>query len=166
LPFNPNPTRNPYAAELLELYGALTGNSIRAAIVLIEAGIAFTPRRVNLASGALRHPEYLVLNPAGKVPTLVDHSYSPALVISNNSVRRQQSARATLAYHFRCRALEGLRSFSIFVTDMIAPSHAAFFSNRSGNQIGELRSMNGLWRLCKLLKLFSNKTTSQELHSR
>ena len=34
-----------------ELHGAQTGNSIRAAIALEEAGLAYTPKLVDLSSG-------------------------------------------------------------------------------------------------------------------
>jgi GST-like protein len=36
----------------LELYGAQTGNCIRAAIALEEAGLSYTPKLVDLSSGA------------------------------------------------------------------------------------------------------------------
>lgn len=62
---------------LVELYGSETGNSLRAAIALAEADIAFTRKCMELRAGAHRKPEFLVLNPAGKVPTLEDYSHSP-----------------------------------------------------------------------------------------
>ncbi|MFP3566821.1 glutathione S-transferase family protein [Paraburkholderia sp. SIMBA_030] len=39
--------------------------------MLIEMGIAFEARLVDIDSGDQRNPEYLRLNPAGRVPTLV-----------------------------------------------------------------------------------------------
>lgn len=49
----------------IELYGAPTGNSLRAAIALEEAGIPYTARRLNLQANEQRDLSYLALNPAG-----------------------------------------------------------------------------------------------------
>lgn len=123
-------------AELIELYGALTGNSIRAAIALAEAGITFAPRRLDLASGAQRHPEYLALNPTGKVPTLVDHNYSPALVINqSNAIIQYADSKAPGRLSPATSDAERFKvydRFLFFVTDVIAPSHAAFFLKQIG----------------------------------
>lgn len=125
-------------AGLIELYGARTGNSIRAAIALAEAGIPFLPRRLDLNSGALSQPEYLALNPAGKVPTLVDHSYSPAMVINqSNAIIHYADIRAPGRLSPADSEADRLRvydRFLFFVTDVIAPSHAAFFLKQIGRQ--------------------------------
>lgn len=39
--------------------------------MLIEAGIAFEARLIDIDTGAQRNPEYLRLNPSGRVPTLI-----------------------------------------------------------------------------------------------
>ena len=56
----------------IELHGAQTGNSVRAAIALEEAGLTYTPRLVDLSSGAHQGADHLALNPLGKVPVLVE----------------------------------------------------------------------------------------------
>nr|WP_274520167.1 hypothetical protein [Cupriavidus sp. IDO] len=50
------------------MYGALTGNCIRAAIALDEADIPYTVKRINLAAGEQRIEQYRVPNAFGKVP--------------------------------------------------------------------------------------------------
>ncbi len=69
----------------IELYGAPTGNSLRAAIALEEAGIPYTARRLNLQANEQRDLSYLALNPAGKVPTLVDHSSTSRWSLTNRT---------------------------------------------------------------------------------
>ena len=68
----------------LDLYGAKTGNCLRTAIALEEAGLTFTPRPLELSAGAHRAPAHLALNPRGRVPVRVvpdaDAAQSPALV--------------------------------------------------------------------------------------
>jgi glutathione S-transferase len=46
--------------------------SIRARWALQEIGADFEPIRVNLVAGEHRRPEFLKINPAGKIPVLVD----------------------------------------------------------------------------------------------
>ena len=127
----------------IELYGAETGNTIRAAIALEEAGIAYTARHVDLHAGEHRDPAFLALNPAGKVPTLVDRSSTPALVINQSNAiiqyaDHQAPGRLAPAGHGPQRDKVFDRYF-FFVTDIIAPSHAAFFLHQAGmNEAAEL----------------------------
>lgn len=53
------------------LYYAPTACSIAPHIALEEIGADFEPRQIDLAKGEQRSPEYLAVNPAGRVPALV-----------------------------------------------------------------------------------------------
>jgi glutathione S-transferase len=53
-------------------YGISSGNSARVAFVLHEAGVAYVPHALHVPHGQSRSPDYLALNPMGKVPALVD----------------------------------------------------------------------------------------------
>lgn len=122
--------------NLIELYGAQTGNCLRAAIALIEADIPFTVRHVDLRAGAHMTPTFKVLNPAGKVPTLVDHSFTPPLVIhQSNAIVQYADAKAPGKLSPSEIGPDRFRMFDryfFFVTDVIATSHAAFFLQRVG----------------------------------
>ena len=128
---------------VIELYGANTGNSFRAAIAFEEANIAYTARPLDLRKGEHRDPVFLALNPAGKVPTLIDRSSTPALVINQSNAIIQYAnskapGRLSPAQHGAERNKVFDRYF-FFVTDIIAPSHAAFFLRQSGlNDAAEL----------------------------
>ncbi|MGH9575873.1 MAG: glutathione S-transferase N-terminal domain-containing protein, partial [Terriglobales bacterium] len=54
-----------------KLYYAPGACSLASHIALEEVGIAYETERLNLAEGDQRKPEYLRLNPRGRVPTLV-----------------------------------------------------------------------------------------------
>ncbi|HKA34257.1 MAG TPA: glutathione S-transferase family protein [Candidatus Binatia bacterium] len=56
----------------MRLYEFGPTRSIRARWMLQELGVDFEPVTVNLAAGEHRRPEFLRVNPAGKVPVLVD----------------------------------------------------------------------------------------------
>jgi glutathione S-transferase len=56
----------------MKLYEFPPTRSIRARWILQELGVDFEPVRVNLQAGDNRQPDFLAINPAGKVPALVD----------------------------------------------------------------------------------------------
>ena len=56
----------------MKLYEFAPTRSIRVRWTLQELGVDFEPIRVNLLAGEHRRPEFLKINPAGKIPVLVD----------------------------------------------------------------------------------------------
>ncbi len=60
----------------MKLYGfPMSPNSRRVHLVLEEVGEPYEYVEVDLTKGANKAPEYLALNPCGRVPTLVDGGY-------------------------------------------------------------------------------------------
>lgn len=57
---------------MMKLYGFGPTRSLRALWGLKELGLEFEFVQVNLQAGEHRRPEFLAINPAGKVPVLVD----------------------------------------------------------------------------------------------
>lgn len=53
-------------------YGRVSGNSARSLFTLCEAGADFEGRLLDTQKGENRSPEYLAINPMGKIPSLVD----------------------------------------------------------------------------------------------
>ncbi|MGE8064479.1 glutathione S-transferase family protein [Pseudomonas sp. NPDC089569] len=123
-------------SEQIELYGAETGNSLRAAIALEEAGIAYVARKLSLKNAEHKDAAYLLLNPAGQVPTLVDHSCTPPQIIcQSNAIIQYADAKAPGHLAPACGGAERTAVYEryfYFVTDVIAPSHAAFFLRGKG----------------------------------
>ena len=56
----------------MELYTAGTGNGQRAAIAVNECGVACKIHVLNLPQGDQKKPDYLKINPTGRIPTLID----------------------------------------------------------------------------------------------
>lgn len=56
---------------MLTLYFAPGSSSFAAHIALYEVGTAFEPRPMSFKTNDMRSPEFLKINPAGKVPTLL-----------------------------------------------------------------------------------------------
>ena len=59
----------------MKLYEFGPTRAIRARWTLQELGVDFEPIRVNLLAGEHRRPEFLKINPAGKLPVLVDGNF-------------------------------------------------------------------------------------------
>ena len=57
---------------MIDFYTAATSNGQRVAITLEELGLPYTLHKLNLQNGDQKKPEYLAINPAGMIPTIVD----------------------------------------------------------------------------------------------
>ena len=61
---------------MLELYAfPLSGNSRKAALTLEEVGAEYEYHSIDLMQGGQKQPDYLAINPNGKVPTLRDDDH-------------------------------------------------------------------------------------------
>ena len=122
----------------LELYGARTGNCLRAAVGLEEAGLAYTVRHVGLAQGEQRSAAHLALNPAGKVPVLVVHSDAgtPEFVLSQSSAilfyAADNAPGSLLPLDVGLDRMRVLEAYFYFTSDIIALNGAAFVLKGQG----------------------------------
>jgi len=57
---------------MLQVYAFSTPNSVRVPITLEELGLDYELRTINVRKGEQKQPDYLAINPNGKVPVLVD----------------------------------------------------------------------------------------------
>ncbi|MEM7468989.1 MAG: glutathione S-transferase N-terminal domain-containing protein [Pseudomonadota bacterium] len=57
---------------MIELYTAATPNGWKASITLEELAMPYTLHAVDLAAGDQHKPEFLALNPNGRIPVIVD----------------------------------------------------------------------------------------------
>lgn len=57
---------------MIKVYGFPDTRSLRAVWALEEAGATYDYARVDLRKGEGRHPQFLAVNPGGKVPVLMD----------------------------------------------------------------------------------------------
>lgn len=58
---------------MIEVYSANTPNGVKVPIALEELGVDYRLLKVNLGQGEQKRPEFLALNPNGRIPVLVDH---------------------------------------------------------------------------------------------
>lgn len=60
---------------MLELYTAATPNGWKASVTLEELGLPYRVHKVDLGAGEQKQPEFLSLNPNGRIPVLVDAGF-------------------------------------------------------------------------------------------
>ena len=57
---------------MIKVYAFSTPNSVRVPIALEELGLDYEIEAINVRKGEQKQPNYLALNPNGKVPVIVD----------------------------------------------------------------------------------------------
>jgi glutathione S-transferase len=71
---------------MIDLYTAPTPNGWKASIALEELGLPYEVHIVNLLAGDQKTPEYVKLNPNGKIPTIVDRDADNFSVFESGAI--------------------------------------------------------------------------------
>jgi GSH-dependent disulfide-bond oxidoreductase len=58
--------------DRLQLYSLNTPNGVKVSIMLEETGLPYEPHLVRFDAGEQKSPEFLALNPYGKIPAIID----------------------------------------------------------------------------------------------
>lgn len=58
---------------MIDFYTANTFNGRRVALMLEETGLEYSTHWLNLMQGEQKQPDFLKLNPSGRIPVIVDH---------------------------------------------------------------------------------------------
>jgi GST-like protein len=62
----------PVHADHIQLYSLNTPNGVKASIMLEETGLPYEPHLVDIMNDESHAPEFLALNPNGKIPAILD----------------------------------------------------------------------------------------------
>ncbi|MFB2864767.1 glutathione S-transferase family protein [Aeromonas sp. MdU4] len=108
----------------LTLFFAPGSCAVAVQIALLETGTPFTARQLNLAAGEQRSPEYLAINPKGRVPALITEqgtlTETPALLL----YVAQRFPDAKLAPLDNPFLLARMQEVSSFLASTVHVSHA------------------------------------------
>ncbi|QCK85166.1 glutathione S-transferase [Phreatobacter aquaticus] len=58
--------------DRIQLYSLPTPNGVKVSIMLEETGLPYEPHTINIGKNETWTPEYLALNPNGKIPAIID----------------------------------------------------------------------------------------------
>ena len=73
-------------APMIDLYTWSTPNGRKVSIALEEMGLSYAVHPVELKSGAQKRPEFLALNPNGRIPAIVDHGADDFVVFESGAI--------------------------------------------------------------------------------
>jgi len=71
---------------MITLFTAPTPNGHKASIMLEELGVPYQVQPVNIGSGEQKKPDYVKLNPNGRIPTIVDHENGDFAVFESGAI--------------------------------------------------------------------------------
>ncbi|BFT31748.1 glutathione S-transferase N-terminal domain-containing protein [Alteromonas sp. D210916BOD_24] len=71
---------------MIDLYTAATPNGWKASVALEEMGIQYTVHSVNLMKGEQKTPEFLAMNPNGRIPVIVDRDEDNHVVFESGAI--------------------------------------------------------------------------------
>src|SRR5258705_13530633 len=71
---------------MIDLYTAPTPNGWKASITLEELGIPYEVHIINLMAGDQKNPEYLKINPNGRIPAIVDRDEDGFAVFESGAI--------------------------------------------------------------------------------
>lgn len=71
---------------MIDLYTAATPNGWKASVALEEMGLAYNVIAVDLAANEQKAPDYLALNPNGRIPTIVDRENDNFAVFESGAI--------------------------------------------------------------------------------
>ena len=71
---------------MIDLYTAPTPNGHKASITLEELGIPYEVHIVNLMAGDQKNPEFLTINPNGRIPAIVDRDEDDFAVFESGAL--------------------------------------------------------------------------------
>ncbi len=71
---------------MIDLYTAATPNGIKISMALEELALPYTVYHLNLSEGEQKKPEYLKINPNGRIPAIVDRDNDDFAVFESGAI--------------------------------------------------------------------------------
>lgn len=71
---------------MIELYTSATPNGWKASVALEEMGLSYEVKAIDLSSGDQKKPEFLALNPNGRIPAIVDRDANNLTVFESGAI--------------------------------------------------------------------------------
>lgn len=71
---------------MIELYTAATPNGYKISIMLEETGLDYAVHAIDLGSEEQKAPEFLAMNPNGRIPVIVDHDNDDFVVFESGAI--------------------------------------------------------------------------------
>jgi len=71
---------------MIDLYTAPTPNGYKASVTLEELGLPYTVHAVNLREQEQKNPEFLAMNPNGRIPVIIDRDANDLVIFESGAI--------------------------------------------------------------------------------
>lgn len=71
---------------MIELYTASTPNGWKASVMLEEIGMPYNVHAIDLSSGDQKKPEFLRINPNGRIPAMIDTANDDVVIFESGAI--------------------------------------------------------------------------------
>lgn len=71
---------------MIELYTSPTPNGYKVSIMLEEIGLDYVVHPIDLGKQEQKDPEFLAMNPNGRIPVIVDHDNEDFVVFESGAI--------------------------------------------------------------------------------
>jgi glutathione S-transferase/GST-like protein len=71
---------------MIDLYTAATPNGFKVSVALEEMGLDYTLHALDLGSGEQKQPDFLALNPNGRIPAIVDRDNEGLAIFESGAI--------------------------------------------------------------------------------
>ncbi len=71
---------------MIDLYTAATPNGFKVSVALEEMGLDYTLHALDLGSGEQKQPDFLALNPNGRIPAIVDRDNEDLAIFESGAI--------------------------------------------------------------------------------
>lgn len=71
---------------MIELYTSPTPNGWKASVALEEMGLPYEVKAINLTEGDQKKPEFLAINPNGRIPAIIDRDANDLAVFESGAI--------------------------------------------------------------------------------
>ena len=73
-------------ANMIDLYTSATPNGRKISVMLEEIGLDYTVHDINLGEQEQKRPEFLAMNPNGRIPVIVDRDNDDFVVFESGAI--------------------------------------------------------------------------------
>lgn len=119
----------PTMPDAIQLYSQNTPNGKKVSICLEEMGLTYEPHLIRIAKKDQHDPEYLKLNPNGKIPSVIDPNGpegQPIMLMESIVILEYLADKTGMLFPKTYRARTEARQWLVFQTAHIGPMFGQF----------------------------------------
>jgi GSH-dependent disulfide-bond oxidoreductase len=106
---------------MIELYTAATPNGHKVSCVLEALGLEYTVKDIKLMEGEQKRPEYLTINPNGRIPTIIDRDNDDFAVFESGAIMIYLADKAGKLFPTETKARSRVMQWLMFQMGGVGP---------------------------------------------